>query len=97
MPPVWFGAGNSFLEFAALQPRQVRHHLYSFRAPQHKGRPHPVLSRSTKENFIAGFFTVKPPANRVRGATASGYRASLCHPAFPLSTSNVGRTEAVRA
>jgi hypothetical protein len=24
-------------------------------------------------NFIAGFFTVKSPANRVRGATASGY------------------------
>src|SRR6266849_6880922 len=26
-------------------------------------------------NFSAGFFTVKSPANRVRGATASGYVA----------------------
>ena len=39
----------SFLEFTALQTQwQVRHLLYSFRTPQHKGHPHPVLSRSTK-------------------------------------------------
>ena len=40
--------------------------------PQHKGHPHPGLSRSTKGTFSAGFFTGKSPANRVRGATASG-------------------------
>src|SRR6266705_3487966 len=70
MPPVRFGAGNSFLEFAALQPRQVRHHIYSSERLNTRATHIQCCPGQPRGNFSAGFFTVKSPANRVRGATA---------------------------
>src|SRR5712692_10823163 len=75
MPPVWFGAGNSFLESAASQQRQARHHLYSSARLNTRATHIQCCPSQPGGNFIAGFFTVKSPAIRVRGATASGNAA----------------------
>ncbi len=89
MPPVWFGAGNSFLEFAALQLRQVRHHIYSSERLNTRATHIQCCPGQPGGNSIAGFFTEKSLANRVRGATASGSaalpyatRRSRCQPAM---------------
>jgi hypothetical protein len=48
VPPILM-APDELLGVHGLATRQVRHLLYSFRTPQHKGHPHPVLSRSTSK------------------------------------------------
>jgi|SRR5882724_710396 len=64
-------AGSGFTLLTCPVREERSFHL-SFRTLQHKGHPHPVLSRSTPARFSIGSFTENLPANRVRNATASG-------------------------
>lgn len=65
------GAGCSFTLLTCPASMGRSFHL-SFRAVQRQGHPHLALSRSTQRNFLAGSFTHKSTANRVRTATAPG-------------------------
>ena len=57
---------EELLGVRGLATRQVRHLIYSFRTPQHKGHPHPVqvsvLTIDTKP-----FFAETPPGKQRHG------------------------------
>ena len=70
------------MEFAALQRGMCAiSHIHQNASTQ--GRPTSSAVQVNLGNFIAGYFTVEFPANRVRGATASGYVAVVYEGNWP--------------
>jgi len=80
---------SSFTLLACPVTMERSFHL-SFRTPQHKGHPHPVLSRSTPEDFYLALSPKIIPANRVRNATAPAL-------SYSLSKSPLGANEELAA